>query len=322
MLRLGRLAFMAALAGAVAVFGAIPPHPGVLNYIEGAATIDGTGLNSKSIGSTELAPGQVLSTTQGKAEILLTPGVFLRLGDNSAVRMISPGLTDTRVQLLNGRAMVEAADVHKENNIRIQEDAAQIALLKSGLYSFDADRGLVAVYDGKARVSVDDRSVDVKGGREVNLNAPLKAEKFDKKAAAEADPLYAWSKVRSEYLSEASAASARTVVVNNYGWFGGGWYWNPWFGVYSFLPGDGLLYSPFGWGFYSPFVFYGPTYYYYAPRLYRSPGVIAGAGRVNSGIHPRLGPGIGSPGTSGFSRSGGFSGAGMWGGARGFGRHR
>ncbi len=321
----GRLWLIAWLAGSVALFGAVPPRPGVLNYIEGNATLDGTGLSSKSVGSAELTPGQVLSTGQGKAELLLTPGVFLRLGDNSSVRMISPGLTDTRVQLLNGRAMVEATDVHKENNIRIQEGTAQIALLKKGLYSFDADRGLVAVYDGKAQVSEDDRSVDVKGGREVNLNGPLKAEKFDKKAAEETDPLYAWSKVRSEYLSEASAASAQTLVVNNYGWLGGGWYWNPWYGVYSFLPGSGLLYSPFGWGFYSPLAFYGyaPVYHYHTPRVYRGPGVITGPGRVHSGIQPRLGPGIGNPGAGGFSRPGGFGGGRMSGGMRGgFGGHR
>ena len=35
----------------------------------------------------ELNTGDVLDTAQGKAEILLTPGVFLRVGDNSEVRM-------------------------------------------------------------------------------------------------------------------------------------------------------------------------------------------------------------------------------------------
>jgi hypothetical protein len=287
----GRLALIAAMAGSVAVFGAVPPHPGVLNYIEGNAVLDGSSLNSKSVGSAEMSSGQVLSTQQGKAEVLLTPGVFLRLGDNSSIRMISPGLTDTRVQLLNGRAMVEAADIHNENNIRIQTGQSQTALLKNGVYGFDADRGVVAVYDGKAAVSEDDRSVDVKGGREVNLNAPLKAEKFDKKAAEQSDPLYAWSKVRSEYLSEASAESARTLVVNNYGWLGGGWYWNPWFSAYSFLPGSGLLYSPFGWGFYSPFAFYGYAPIYRYPHYHRAPGVIVGGGRVSSGIQPHIGAG-------------------------------
>jgi hypothetical protein len=38
------------------------------------------------------------------------------------------------------------------------------------------------------------------------------------------------------------------------GWWGPGWYWDPWFSGFTFLPGDGFFYSPFGWGFYSPLV--------------------------------------------------------------------
>jgi hypothetical protein len=45
-------------------------------------------LNAKSVGSVDLEPGQSLSTETGKAEVLLIPGVFLRLGDDSSVKMI------------------------------------------------------------------------------------------------------------------------------------------------------------------------------------------------------------------------------------------
>ena len=38
--------------------------------------------------------------------------------------------------------------------------------------------------------------------------------------------------------------------------------WDPWFGVWTFLPGDGIFYSPFGWGFYSPLVVYRSAFYY------------------------------------------------------------
>jgi hypothetical protein len=59
------------------VFGANPARPGTLNYIEGSAYLEGKPLTQRAVGSTDLDPGQVLSTGQGKAEILLTPGVFL-----------------------------------------------------------------------------------------------------------------------------------------------------------------------------------------------------------------------------------------------------
>ena len=64
--------------------------PGTLNYVEGQASIGSESLDSKSVGSAELKPGELLTTEQGKAEVLLTPGVFLRVGSNSSVRMISP----------------------------------------------------------------------------------------------------------------------------------------------------------------------------------------------------------------------------------------
>lgn len=50
--------------------------PGTLNYVEGQASIGAQTLDSKSVGATELQTGEVLGTENGKAEILLTPGVF------------------------------------------------------------------------------------------------------------------------------------------------------------------------------------------------------------------------------------------------------
>ena len=48
--------------------------PGTLNYVEGQAYIGQDSLNANSIGNEMLRPGETLSTDNGKAEILLTPG--------------------------------------------------------------------------------------------------------------------------------------------------------------------------------------------------------------------------------------------------------
>src|SRR6516225_11273344 len=111
--------------------------PGTLNYIQGQAYLGDQPLNSKSVGSVNLQPGESLATENGKAEILLTPGVFLRVGDNSTVKLVSPSLADTEVGLSKGHAMVEVAEIHPENVIRITEDRATTQLLKTGLYDFD-----------------------------------------------------------------------------------------------------------------------------------------------------------------------------------------
>jgi len=111
--------------------------PGTLNYIEGQVTIGDQTLDSKSVGSVELQSGQSLVTGKGKAEVLLTPGVFLRVGDNSSVKMISPDLTDTQIGVDKGHAMIEVAEIHPENDIRVSTDGTTTRLLKTGLYDFD-----------------------------------------------------------------------------------------------------------------------------------------------------------------------------------------
>jgi hypothetical protein len=68
--------------------------------------------------------------------------------------------------------------------------------------------------------------------------------------------------LRSGYLSEANVDAAWIYISGGVGWYGPGWYWDPWFRAYTFVPGDGTLYSPFGWGFYSPIIVYRPPFYY------------------------------------------------------------
>ncbi len=250
--------------------------PGTLNYVEGQTSISKEVLNSKSIGSAEVQPGQSLDTGNGKAEVLLTPGVFLRVGDNSSVKMISPSLTNTEVGVNQGEAMIEVAEIHPENYIRVTEDGATAQLLKTGLYDFDQKQQELRVFDGKALVEDGGAQVKVKGGHELSLasGAPLKANKFDKDAYQEND-LYRWSDLRSEYLAEANVDAARIYEINGWGpwgagWWGAGWYWDPWFSAYTFIPGDGFLYGPFGCVFYSPWwVYRAPLYWYGFGHGYR-----------------------------------------------------
>ena len=331
--------------------GTSPEHavPGTLNYVEGTVSIGNEALNSKSIGSAELETGQSLTTESGKAEILLTPGVFLRVGDNSSVKMISSSLTDTEVGLDRGQAMIEVAEIHPGNDIRIAAGGETTELLKTGLYDFDLNQQQLRVFEGKARVQYGERHVDVKGGREVPLGGgdQIKARKFDKKSYDEAD-LYRWSSLRSAYLAEANVNAAGLYADNGwgpwgYGWWGAGWYWDPWFDGFTFIPGDGIFYSPFGWGFYSPWWVYQAPFYGYgyartgiyhhfgadyhnwgpgshyvaSPRYAR--GIYQGPGSSGGGFHsgPRFGVmrGFGGGGFGGGGmRGGGFHGGGFHGG--------
>jgi hypothetical protein len=321
--------------------------PGTLNYVEGHVSIGDQALNSKSIGNSELEQGASLVTEKGKAEVLLTPGVFLRIGNNSSVKMISSSLTDTEVEVDRGHAMVEVAEIHPENSIRVDDAGTTTQLLKTGLYDFNQNQREMRVFDGKAFVESGREHANVKGGREITLasNDLSKPRKFDKKSYEEGD-LYRWSSLRSGYLAEANVDAAGMYAVNGWGgpgWMGADWYWDPWFDAFTFIPGDGIFYSPFGWGFYSPWWVYqapffgygygyggygrgyghyyhhfstdarnwGPGSHYVGGRSYAH-GVYRGPGSTGTGFHS--GPMMGSAGR-GFGR---FSGGGFHGGGGGF----
>ena len=289
-----------------------PAQPGAINYVEGQASIDGQQLSSNSVGSTQLQTGQTLDTHSGKVEVLLTPGVFLRLDDNSSAKMVNAGLADTEVEVDKGRAMVEGTSITKDNNIRVDESGVTTKILKNGLYRFDSNQNTIRVFKGKAEALLNDKKIDLGRERELVLKAGAKpkAQNFD--ARNYEDDFFRWSALRSGYLSEASADQARIYVNGGPGWFGPGWYWDPWFGCYTFIPGAGIFYSPFGWAFYSPFAVYQSPFLYGGYRGRPHP-FVEYHYPYGHGIEPRGG----FHGPVGGFNSGGGSPRGGFGGARG-----
>lgn len=240
--------------------------PGQINYVEGQAFIGTMPLNPAALGNLVLERSQTLTTQAGKVEILLTPGVFLRLADNSGITMISPDLANIEVRLDKGRAMIEVLNIRKENDIRIDLNGAAAKLVARGLYEFDADLKEVRVFKGSVQVTEGNRHTTFGGAEKLALGGEkLKAVHFETRQYE--DDFYRWSALRSGYLSEASVDIARAYLGPGPGWYGPGWYglgwyWNPWFGVYTFVPVDGIFWSPFGWGFYSPIAVYRSPYFF------------------------------------------------------------
>jgi hypothetical protein len=281
-----------ALAWGAAAWGqsVISAHSGVIHYIEGQVTLDGAAIHPKLTEFPDIKPDQVLATEDGRAEILLTPGVFLRLPENSSARMISNSLADTRIEIVSGSALIEVGQLLRNNAITIQAHGVEIGLPKQGLYRIDADPARLRVYDGEARVTASASGIGVKRGREVALDAPaLEARNFDVKST---DAFYRWSARRSEYVAAANVIAAKTASNSGYssGFASGGygsWAWNPWVGMFTYLPASGIYWSPFGSRFYSPAV----INYVYIPRGVSAPGGIAAAPRA-----PATSPGLGGGG--------------------------
>jgi hypothetical protein len=362
---IGGLFFAALLCSPVFGSGAMPPpagtqlntgvpkypQPGVVNYVEGQAAIGGQSLDENSVGSVRLTPGQTLTTQSGKAEILLTPGIFLRAGDNSSVKMISAGLATTVLTVEKGRALVEVDQIYPDADLRINVGGTITHLQKPGLYDFDADQNQVRVFDGQALAQAGRKTYQIKGGHELapNSKGQMKWKGFDKKAYE--DELYRWSSLRSSYLAEANVDAARRYANSqnggqNGGQYGGGygaayyggypygpyggfgfgfgydpWMWDPWFDAYTFMPFDGMFYSPFGYGFYSPGFVGGAPYYGYGNYAHHfgagyRPAVGAQAARAGHAYGMNGGGGFAGNGSRGIN--GGFRGTnGVRGGAMG-----
>jgi hypothetical protein len=313
-----------------------PANPGTINYVEGQVSIGSEAIGANSAGSAVLGPDQTLTTQSGKAEVLLTPGVFARVGGNSSIEMVSPNLTNTKFSVQKGEVIVEVAEIHRENNLLVNQDGATIQLQKTGLYDFDADHAQFRVFDGQAMVQAENEYVKVKGGHALNLDVTTRqAQKFDKKSY-QTDDLYRWSSLRSAYLAEANVDAAPRYLAGGWGgwygqgWIGSGWYWNPWFSCYTFIPGNGIFYSPFGWGYYSPFLAYEAPVYFggrYDRRFghdidawgsgrHYTPGVRGGG--YGNGFRPGNGVGGGTAGPrGGFQGGGSHAGGGVHGGGPG-----
>jgi hypothetical protein len=332
------LVLLAAAAFGIADTTNMPP-PGTLNYVEGQVSVQGQKQSPKSVGSTYLEPNQVLDTGNGNAEMLLTPGTYLRIGHNSEVKMISPGLADTQVQLTKGSAMLEVDELFKENNVSVVVDGATTRVEKQGLYDFDANQPSVKVLDGKAVTYEGDQKINLRKGREALLaEAPaesqisnLRSQKFDKNQV-EDDPLYRWSKLRSEYATNSNVETANALWAEG-GWWGPGWYWDPFWYDFAFMPGWGMMWGPFGWPFFSPWaVGWAPYYGFgYGGRYYHYPVALIGGARALPPLAHQ--PTAGSAGvralprTMAMSRGGmrgmpmgrmdGFGGAGVGGGFHG-----
>lgn len=111
-------AFLAVLIPAAGQF-VIATHSGVIHFFEGAVYLGDQSLESHLGQFPSMPQGAELRTAEGRAEVLLTPGVFLRMGDRSAIRIIANDLADTRVQLETGSVIVDSGEPNLNTSVTL-----------------------------------------------------------------------------------------------------------------------------------------------------------------------------------------------------------
>jgi hypothetical protein len=268
----------------------ISAKSGLVHYTEGSVLVGDQPAGQNNSAFQYVANGQELRAGEGRAELLLAPGQFLRLNENSSVRMVSNKLEDTRLEALTGSSMLEVVELQKGTALSITFGKYTVDIRKPGLYRIDTDPGQLRVFKGEALVSGNGQSVTAKEGKEVLLGAVISAGKFDTTGN---DEFSRWAERRAGYIATANVSAARQAFSgsgygNQYGW-----YYNPWYGMYTFLPGRRFMMSPFGFYYFSPdFAFNNAFWPYFGYGYY-------GNGYYGSGYgYGYANPGGGATGTS------------------------
>ena len=219
MARLMGIAVIALAASASAIAQQVASaKAGLIQYIQGKALLDGRPLRLGAKGFLQMESRQGVRTEQGRLELLLSPETYLRLGENASLLMENNLLTDIRLALDRGSALIEVVQTLKGNPIRVRLAEGVVEIQKAGLVRLDTDSGQVRVYGGTAQVARGEQKITVKSGKSVRLeNSWLRASDFDPK---ESDPLHQWAAQRSLLVLGVNqgARSQMQWMPQNSGW--------------------------------------------------------------------------------------------------------
>jgi hypothetical protein len=125
---------------------------GLINYSEGAVFVDNQPVVNRFGRYASLKDGSDLLTQDGRAELLLTPGAYLRLGQNSGLRLISGDLSGTEAELLSGSAILDSGNALAGAPITLVVRDIRIRVEEPSRLRIDAEPPQLRVYKGKVEV--------------------------------------------------------------------------------------------------------------------------------------------------------------------------
>jgi hypothetical protein len=182
----------------------ISARSGLVNFFEGVVFLDGQPLARKSGNFPRLREGSVLVTESGRAEVLLTPDTYLRIGSDASIRMISSDIDDTQVELLTGSAILDSSQAPAGAFVKIVFKDAAIRILKPGNYRMDAETAQLRVYAGEAEVVRNGNPVKIESSQLMPLDGAPVVKRFTQGSDGLLD---IWSEERGSLISSNMANS-------------------------------------------------------------------------------------------------------------------
>jgi hypothetical protein len=218
---------------------------GVISIIDGEVTLKrGASAWESLLEGDELKAGDVIKTgATGRVEILLNPGTYLRIAENSEFAFPDIANFKLKLSLLKGTAILESSIV--DVSIKFTTPQYMFSITQAGLYRFSATpegRSEMTIRKGRVMVA----GAQIKEGKKVVVeNGPPSIQQFDKKAE---DDFEIWSKTRAQTIIASNKQLSNRRMKNSLtsGFYRSAWIYDPFTRTYTFMPGWGGFSSPYG----------------------------------------------------------------------------
>ena len=207
---------------------------GLVNHVQGTANIAESEMARVAM--------PIRTGTDGYVEVLLSPGSFLRLGEDSEARIDNEKLENVRLTLVSGPAVIEVVEIRKEFPITVTTGNLTTKIIASGIYRFID--GTATVIQGKLQTH--DSQFTYEKGWQLVFEDTYRARKTGKIQATSLD---VYSQARSEVIARANYSLTSSInAPSSYGIYDS-WLYSPFIGVYTFIPRSGFR-SPYGYQYY------------------------------------------------------------------------
>lgn len=254
---------LAVIGGQASAQHLISSKAGFVNRTDGKVTIlradSLDGERGRASMGTQMRDGDKLMTEQeSKAEVLLNPGAYLRMDENCEIIARQTNLTEIRFELTAGTIILEVSDLDRKLPLEIITPNGSVFVRKVGLYRIEAlgNSTRLAVRQGEMILGSRDlalvnKGFKIKKGNVANLTSANSVPMLAKLDRDSIDEFDVWSFNRAQALVAANHSALRSS--RTYGSLAYGWIFDPIFGTYTFIPRGGLLWSPYGFGFFNSF---------------------------------------------------------------------
>ena len=204
------------------------------------------------------AGGGLRTTGNSRAELLLSPGTYLRLAENTEIEVTGTTYRGMRFRVVQGTVIIESANLNPRiHSLTLYTPSGDLQMETRGLYRLDVLPGqesAVSIYKGRVLwTGAEGKKTQLKSGRRWLLgdsSSSLEPRSSGLDKNNRKDPLNLWSRLRARELVQVNAGLSLATRDSAYPGFGyqnrGGWVLSSKSQWFTYVPFDSSPRSPYG----------------------------------------------------------------------------